>query len=90
MRRVYNGDEPSIERGEVRCFVSENFQSFPKQRSKHCGINDKVGLLKPAFVDSFTGYRYYTNEQLETMHRILMYKRAGSYYGFGMMPGVKL
>ncbi len=66
------------------------FSKLSKTTVKTLRYYDKVGLLKPAFVDSFTGYRYYTNEQLETMHRILMYKRAGSYYGFRMMPGVKL
>lgn len=53
------------------------FSKLSKTTVKTLRYYDKVGLLKPAFVDSFTGYRYYTNAQLETMHRILMYKRAG-------------
>jgi DNA-binding transcriptional MerR regulator len=35
---------------------------------------DEVGLLKPVEVDHFTGYRYYTFDQLERLHRILALK----------------
>jgi DNA-binding transcriptional MerR regulator/GNAT superfamily N-acetyltransferase len=35
---------------------------------------DEVGLLKPVEVDHFTGYRYYTFEQLARLHRILALK----------------
>ncbi|NJN17862.1 MAG: MerR family transcriptional regulator [Oscillochloris sp.] len=32
---------------------------------------DKLGLLKPSHTDRFTGYRYYTIDQLATLHRIV-------------------
>lgn len=32
---------------------------------------DKLGLLEPSHVDRFTGYRYYTLDQLATLHRIV-------------------
>jgi DNA-binding transcriptional MerR regulator len=32
---------------------------------------DALGLLKPAQVDPFTGYRYYSARQLMTLNRIL-------------------
>src|SRR6056297_1406547 len=32
---------------------------------------DRVGLLKPAFVDDNNGYRYYTSEQLPIIHKII-------------------
>lgn len=32
---------------------------------------DKLGLLEPSHVDRFTGYRYYTVDQLTTLHRIV-------------------
>src|SRR6056297_823637 len=32
---------------------------------------DRVGLLKPAFVDDNNGYRYYTSEQLPVIHKII-------------------
>lgn len=37
------------------------FSKLSKTTVKTLRYYDKVGLLKPAFVDSFTGYRYYTN-----------------------------
>src|SRR5437763_15527085 len=38
---------------------------------------DEVGLLKPAGVDRWTGYRYYTPEQLPALYRILALKDLG-------------
>lgn len=38
---------------------------------------DEVGLLKPVEVDHFTGYRYYTFDQLTRLHRILALKDLG-------------
>lgn len=38
---------------------------------------DNVGLLKAAKIDPFTGYRYYTVDQLSQLHRILALKEMG-------------
>lgn len=38
---------------------------------------DELGLLKPAQIDRFTDYRYYTIEQLPQLHRILALKDLG-------------
>jgi len=38
---------------------------------------DQVGLLKPVMVDQFTGYRYYSANQLPQLHRILALKGLG-------------
>jgi len=38
---------------------------------------DSVGLLKAASVDEFTGYRYYTMDQLPRLYRILALKEMG-------------
>lgn len=38
---------------------------------------DELGLLKPAHVDRFTGYRYYAVEQLPQLNRILALKDLG-------------
>ena len=38
---------------------------------------DEVGLLKPAYVDEWSGYRYYTLEQLSCLYRILALKDLG-------------
>ena len=38
---------------------------------------DKIGLLKPARVDAFTNYRYYSANQLPRLNRILALKGLG-------------
>ncbi|MBN1487082.1 MAG: GyrI-like domain-containing protein [Anaerolineae bacterium] len=38
---------------------------------------DKLGLLKPAWTDRFTGYRYYILEQIPHLNRILALKELG-------------
>ena len=38
---------------------------------------DEIGLLKPVGVDDFTGYRYYSAEQLPTLNRITTLKDLG-------------
>jgi DNA-binding transcriptional MerR regulator len=38
---------------------------------------DQIGLLKPAHIDQWTGYRYYSAKQLPRLHRILALKDLG-------------
>jgi DNA-binding transcriptional MerR regulator len=38
---------------------------------------DEMGLLKPAFVDEVSGYRYYTAAQLPRLNRLLALKDLG-------------
>lgn len=38
---------------------------------------DELGLLRPAWVDRYTGYRYYTLEQLTRLNRILAVRELG-------------
>ncbi len=38
---------------------------------------DKEGLLTPDYVDNFTGYRYYSHEQIEIFLRITALKKGG-------------
>ena len=38
---------------------------------------DEIGLLKPTSIDKFTGYRFYTVEQLPRIHRIMALKELG-------------
>jgi DNA-binding transcriptional MerR regulator len=40
-------------------------------------LYDELGLLKPAQIDKFTDYRYYTIEQLPRLNRILAFKDLG-------------
>lgn len=53
------------------------FSKLAKTTVKTLLYYDKVGLLKPAFVDSDTSYRYYSEAQLEIMRGILAYKAVG-------------
>src|SRR5688572_28513677 len=38
---------------------------------------DEIGLLKPQHIDKWTGYRYYTANQLPRLNRILALKELG-------------
>ncbi len=38
---------------------------------------DDIGLLKPCHVDQATGYRYYSSDQLLSLHKILALKQIG-------------
>ncbi len=38
---------------------------------------DKLGLLQPSHTDAWTGYRYYTIDQLSRLHRIIALKDLG-------------
>ena len=38
---------------------------------------DRLGLLKPAWIDRFTGYRYYAQEQMPRLNRIMALKDLG-------------
>jgi F-type H+/Na+-transporting ATPase subunit beta len=38
---------------------------------------DEIGLLKPQTVDPFTGYRYYTAEQVPRLNRIVAFRELG-------------
>ena len=38
---------------------------------------DEIGLLKPAYVDEDSGYRYYTSNQLLPLHKILALRDMG-------------
>ncbi len=47
------------------------FSKINKVTVKTLRYYDKVGLLKPAFVDKENGYRYYISEQLPILHKII-------------------
>ena len=38
---------------------------------------DAIGLLKPAYIDPASGYRYYSLDQLPRLHRIIALKDMG-------------
>ena len=53
------------------------FSKLAKITVKTLRYYDKIGLLKPAMIDTSSSYRYYTEEQLQTVHTISAYKAAG-------------
>ncbi|MFD1775161.1 MerR family transcriptional regulator [Paenibacillus rhizophilus] len=53
------------------------FSKLTRVSVKTLRFYDNLGLLKPAVVDQNNGYRYYTEEQLLTVKRILALKEQG-------------
>ena len=58
-------------------FKIGQFSRFSQVTVKTLRYYDQIGLLKPAEVDRFTGYRYYSASQLPRLHRILALKDLG-------------
>ena len=54
-----------------------DFSKISRVSVKALRYYDERGLLKPAYVDDATGYRYYTIEQLPRLNRILVLKELG-------------
>lgn len=53
------------------------FSKLAKLSIKTLRYYDRIGLLKPAFVDQLTMYRYYTEDQLLSARLITGYKEVG-------------
>lgn len=53
------------------------FSKLAKVTIKTLRYYDKIGLLKPAMIETATSYRYYTEAQLQTVAMISTYKSAG-------------
>lgn len=58
-------------------FKIGEFSRFSQVSVKTLRYYDQIGLLKPAEVDRFTGYRYYSAGQLPRINRILALKDLG-------------
>jgi effector-binding domain-containing protein len=58
-------------------FKIGDFSRLSKVTVKALRYYDELGLLKPAHVDRFTGYRYYSAAQLPRLNRILALKDLG-------------
>lgn len=54
-----------------------DFSKLSRLSIKALRYYDEIGLLVPQQVDPFTGYRYYTFEQLPRLHRLLALKDLG-------------
>lgn len=58
-------------------FKISDFSKLSQVSMRTLRYYDEMGLLKPVQVDTFTGYRYYSAEQLTRLHRILELKDMG-------------
>jgi effector-binding domain-containing protein len=54
-----------------------DFSKLGQVTVKALRLYDQMGLIKPFHVDDFTGYRYYSAEQLPRLNRILAFKDLG-------------
>ncbi len=54
-----------------------DFSKLSQITVKALRLYDQLGLLKPAYVDDFTAYRYYSADQLPRLNRILALKDLG-------------
>ena len=52
-------------------FKIGDFSKLSRVSVKTLRYYDELGLLKPAHVDHFTGYRFYSADQLPQLNRIL-------------------
>ncbi len=57
-------------------FIGE-FSQMAKTTVKTLRYYDDIGLLKPAGIDKFTGYRLYTTKQLLRIHAIQSLRQLG-------------
>ncbi len=58
-------------------FKIGDFSKLSQVSVKALRYYDELGLLKPVEVDRFTGYRYYSADQLPRLNRILALKDLG-------------
>ncbi|MBE9472709.1 MAG: MerR family transcriptional regulator, partial [Chloroflexi bacterium] len=58
-------------------FKIGDFSRISQVSVKTLRYYDEIGLLKPAHVDRFTGYRYYSVDQSPRLNRILALKDLG-------------
>ncbi len=58
-------------------FKISDFSKLSQVSMRTLRYYDEIGLLKPVQVDNFTGYRYYSVEQLPRLNRILELKDMG-------------
>jgi DNA-binding transcriptional MerR regulator len=58
-------------------FLTGEFSQISRVSKRLLHYYDEIGLLKPAYIDPHTGYRYYSASQLPRLNRILALKDLG-------------
>lgn len=61
--------EPLMKIGEIAAFFNVSVKAIR--------IYEKKGIIVPAKIDSYTGYRYYTADQVQTLNALLELKTLG-------------
>ena len=70
-------DKTSIEKKGSTMFTVGEFSRLAQVSKRLLRYYDEIGLLKPAYIDRFTSYRYYSAEQMPRLNRILALKDLG-------------
>src|SRR4051812_44212396 len=68
---------PSADREDMSMFRIGDFSRLTRVSMKTLRHYDEIRLFKPAYVDRFTDYRYYSFDQLPRLNRILALKGLG-------------
>ena len=58
-------------------FKIGEFSKLTQVSTRMLRYYDEMGLLKPAKIDSLTGYRMYSAEQISTLNRIIYLRDSG-------------
>ncbi|WP_433022182.1 MerR family transcriptional regulator [Kribbella sp. CA-294648] len=58
-------------------FTIGDFAAFGRVSARMLRHYDELGLLRPAVIDSYSGYRYYSADQLKRLNRIIALKDLG-------------
>ena len=64
-------------KGENYMYRIGEFSILQNVTIKTLRYYDEIGLFKPAVTDSYTGYRYYSDQQMKDFQRISYYKDLG-------------
>lgn len=75
--RMYEKHNGVCDKTESRLYKIGMFAAMNRITVKTLRFYEEQGLLFPAHVDGENGYRYYTMDQMETIHKITALKRAG-------------
>lgn len=74
---IPNNDKQNCKKVEKAKYKIGMFSKMNRVTIKALRYYDDIGLLKPAEIDDFTGYRYYSSEQLPQLHQILALRQMG-------------
>ncbi len=69
--------ESNVRTGGFEVYKIGVFSKMNRITIKTLRHYDELGLLHPAYVEEFTGYRYYSADQLPRLHQILVLKEIG-------------